>query len=196
MNNGPDEPIDQETVYAVAHLAGQAASELKALDKLALGSSPNMKGLQFEPQELIRQNFLPRMQANGAPPASANHRMRAPYPDAAPRPPFQPPQQPVMQPQQPMMQPQQPVIQTQQPMMQPQQVVQHQPMFVAPSVSEAQISLLMEKLLRVERLLDSCVSGQERLQSTLDKSLEKLLQKKMKDIKITFKDDYSDSQQD
>ena len=182
MNNGPDEPIDQETVFAVAHLAGQAASELKALDKLALGSSPNMKGLQFEPQELIRQNFLPRMQANGAPPASANHRMRAPYPDAAPRPPFQPPQQPVMQPQQPMMQ--------------PQQVVQHQPMFVAPSVSEAQISLLMEKLLRVERLLDSCVSGQERLQSTLDKSLEKLLQKKMKDIKITFKDDYSDSQQD
>ena len=186
MNNGPDEPIDQETVYAVAHLAGQAASELKALDKLALGSSPNMKGLQYDPQELIRQNFLPRMQANGAPPASANPRMRAPNPGTVPRPPFQPPQQPVMQPQQPMMQPQ----------MQPQQVVQQQPMFVAPSISEAQLSLLMEKLLRVERLLDSCVSGQERLQSTLDKSLEKLLQKKMKDIKITFKDDYSDSQQD
>jgi hypothetical protein len=54
----------------------------------------------------------------------------------------------------------------------------------------------MEKLLRVERLLDSCVSGQERLQTTLDKSLEKLLQKKMKDIKITFKDDNTDSQQE
>jgi hypothetical protein len=67
---------------------------------------------------------------------------------------------------------------------------------VAPNISEAQISLLMEKLLRVERLLDSCVEGQERLQTTLDKSLEKLLQKKMKDIKITFKDDYSDSQQE
>lgn len=192
MNNGPDEPIDQETVFAVAHLAGQAASELKALDKLALGSSPNMKGLQYDPQELIRQNFLPRMQANGAPPASANHRMRAPNPGTAQRPPFQPPQQPVMQPQQPMMQPQQPMMQQ----LPPQQVVQQQPMFVAPSVSEAQLSLLMEKLLRVERLLDSCVSGQERLQSTLDKSLEKLLQKKMKDIKITFKDDYSDSQQE
>lgn len=178
MNNGQDEPIDQEAIYAIAHLAGQAASELKAIDKMAIGSSPNMKGLQFEPQELIRQNFLPRMQANGAPPASANYRMRAPNQAPAPRPQFQPPQQPMMQPQQP-----------------PQQVVQ-QPMFVAPSVSEAQISLLMEKLLRVERLLDSCVSGQERLQSTLDKSLEKLLQKKMKDIKITFKDDYSDSQQD
>lgn len=190
MNNGPDEPIDQETVFAVAHLAGQAASELKALDKLALGSSPNMKGLQYDPQELIRQNFLPRMQANGAPPASANPRMRAPYPEAAPRPQFQPPQQPVMMPQQPMMQQPQPMMQ------QPQQVVQQHPVFVAPSISEAQLSLLMEKLLRVERLLDSCVSGQERLQSTLDKSLEKLLQKKLKDVKITFKDDYSDSQQD
>ena len=179
MNNGQDEPIDQEAIYAIAHLAGQAASELKAIDKMAIGSSPNMKGLQFEPQELIRQNFLPRMQAKGAPPASANPRMRAPQPGAAPRPPFQPPQQPVMHPQQP-----------------PQQVAQQQPFLVAPSISEAQVSLLMEKLLRVERLLDSCVSGQERLQSTLDKSLEKLLQKKMKDIKITFKDDYSDSQQD
>ena len=175
MNNGQDEPIDQEAIYAIAHLAGQAASELKAIDKMAIGSSPNMKGLQFEPQELIRQNFLPRMQANGAPPASANPRARAPQPGTAPRPQFQPPQQPVRQQQQP-----------------PQQ----QPLFVAPAISEAQVSLLMEKLLRVERLLDSCVSGQERLQSTLDKSLEKLLQKKMKDIKITFKDDYSDTQQD
>lgn len=179
MNNGQDEPIDQEAIYAIAHLAGQAASELKAIDKMAIGSSPNMKGLQFEPQELIRQNFLPRMQASGAPPASANPRARAPQPGTAPRPQFQPPQQPVRQQQQP-----------------PQQVVQQQPLFVAPAISEAQVSLLMEKLLRVERLLDSCVSGQERLQSTLDKSLEKLLQKKMKDIKITFKDDYSDTQQD
>jgi hypothetical protein len=187
MNN-QDEPIDQEAIYAIAHLAGQAASELKALDKLALGSSPNMKGLQFEPQELIRQNFLPRMQANGAPPASANpnHRMRAP----APRPPFQPPQH--QHPPQQMMQP------PPQQMMQPQPVHQAPQVFagVAPNISEAQISLLMEKLLRVERLLDSCVSGQERLQTTLDKSLEKLLQKKMKDIKITFKDDNTDSQQE
>ena len=187
MNN-QDEPIDQEAIYAIAHLAGQAASELKALDKLALGSSPNMKGLQFEPQELIRQNFLQRMQSNGAPPASANpnHRMHAP----APRPQFQP-QQPAPQPQQ-MMQP------PPQKMMQPQPVQQAPQVFagVVSNISEAQISLLMEKLLRVERLLDSCVDGQERLQTTLDKSLEKLLQKKMKDIKITFKDDYSDSQQE
>lgn len=182
MNQGQDEPMDQEAIYAIAHLAGQAASELKALDKLALGSSPNMKGLQFEPQELIRQNFLPRMQANGVPPASANYRMRAPQPGTAPRPPFQPPQQ--QPPPQQMMQPQ--------PAQQAPQVFAS----VAPNISEAQISLLMEKLLRVERLLDSCVSGQERLQTTLDKSLEKLLQKKMKDIKITFKDDYSDSQQE
>jgi len=144
MNNGQDEPIDQEAIYAIAHLAGQAASELKAIDKMAIGTSPNMKGLQFEPQELIRQNFLPRMQTSGAPPASANPRARAPQPGTAPRPQFQPPQQPVRQ---------------QQP---PQQVVQQQPLFVAPSISEAQVSLLMEKLLRVERLLDSCVSGQER----------------------------------
>ena len=187
MNN-QDEPIDQEAIYAIAHLAGQAASELKALDKLALGSSPNMKGLQFEPQELIRQNFLQRMQSNGAPPASANpnHRMHAP----APRPQFQP-QQPAPQPQQ-MMQP------PPQKMMQPQPVQQAPQVFagVVSNISEAQISLLMEKLLRVERLLDSCVDGQERLQTTLDKSLEKLLQKKMKDIKITFKDDNSDSQQE
>lgn len=182
MNQGQDEPMDQEAIYAIAHLAGQAASELKALDKLALGSSPNMKGLQFEPQELIRQNFLPRMQANGVPPASANYRMRAPQPGTAPRPPFQPPQQ--QPPPQQMMQPQ--------PAQQAPQVFAS----VVPNISEAQISLLMEKLLRVERLLDSCVSGQERLQTTLDKSLEKLLQKKMKDIKITFKDDYSDSQQE
>jgi hypothetical protein len=169
MNN-QDEPIDQEAIYAIAHLAGQAASELKALDKLALGSSPNMKGLQFEPQELIRKNFLPRMQANGAPPASANQYRRP----VEPRPQFQPsPPQP-------------------QPAQQAPQVFAG----VAPNISEAQISLLMEKLLRVERLLDSCVSGQEHLQATLDKSLEKLLQKKMKDIKITFKDDYSDSQQE
>lgn len=182
MNQGQDEPMDQEAIYAIAHLAGQAASELKALDKLALGSSPNMKGLQFEPQELIRQNFLPRMQANGVPPASANYRMRAPQPGTAPRPPFQPPQQ-------------QPPPQQ---IMQPQPAQQAPQVFagVASNISEAQISLLMEKLLRVERLLDSCVSGQERLQTTLDKSLEKLLQKKMKDIKITFKDDYSDSQQE
>jgi len=182
MNQGQDEPMDQEAIYAIAHLAGQAASELKALDKLALGSSPNMKGLQFEPQELIRQNFLPRMQANGVPPASANYRMRAPQPGTAPRPQFQPP-------------PQQPPPQQ---MMQPQPAQQAPQVFagVASNISEAQISLLMEKLLRVERLLDSCVSGQERLQTTLDKSLEKLLQKKMKDIKITFKDDYSDSQQE
>ena len=173
MNN-QDEPMDQEAIYAIAHLAGQAASELKALDKLALGSSPNMKGLQFEPQELIRQNFLPRMQTNGAHPASANHRMRAPQPGTAPRPQFQPPQHP------------------------PQQMMQPQPQYqaAASTVSEAQISLLTEKLLRVERLLDACVSGQERLQLTLDKSLEKLLQKKMKEIKITFKDDYTDSQQE
>lgn len=182
MNQGQDEPMDQEAIYAIAHLAGQAASELKALDKLALGSSPNMKGLQFEPQELIRQNFLPRMQANGVPPASANYRMRAPQPGTVPRPPFQPPQQ--QPPPQQMMQPQ--------PAQQAPQVFAS----VVPNISEAQISLLMEKLLRVERLLDSCVSGQERLQTTLDKSLEKLLQKKMKDIKITFKDDYSDSQQE
>lgn len=187
MNN-QDEPMDQEAIYAIAHLAGQAASELKALDKLALGTSPNMKGLQFEPQELIRQNFLSRMQANGASPASANpnHRMRAP----APRPQFQPPQQ-VPQPQQIMQPPPQQV-------MQPQHMQPVPQVFagVSPNISEAQISLLMEKLLRVERLLDSCVEGQERLQTTLDKSLEKLLQKKMKDIKITFKDDYSDSQQE
>lgn len=186
MNNDQDEPIDQEAIYAIAHLAGQAASELKALDKLALGSSPNMKGLQYDPQELIRQNFLPRMQANGAPPASAdpNYRMRAPQPGTAPRPPFQPPQQ--------MMQP------PPQQMMQPQPVQQAPQVFagLTSNISEAQISLLMEKLLRVERLLDSCVSGQERLQTTLDKSLEKLLQKKMKDIKITFKDDNTDSQQE
>lgn len=190
MNQGQDEPIDQEAIYAIAHLAGQAASELKALDKLALGSSPNMKGLQFEPQELIRQNFLPRMQANGVPPASANYRMRAPQPGTAPRPPFQPPQQ--QHPPQQMMQP------PPQQIMQPQPAQQAPQVFagVASNISEAQISLLMEKLLRVERLLDSCVSGQERLQTTLDKSLEKLLQKKMKDIKITFKDDYSDSQQE
>ena len=174
MNQGHDEPMDQEAIYAIAHLAGQAASELKALDKLALGSSPNMKGLQFEPQELIRQNFLPRMQVNGVPPASANYRMRAPQP-----PQQQPPQQ------------QPPPLQ----MMQPQPAQQAPQVFagVASNISETQISLLIEKLLRVERLLDSCVSGQERLQTTLDKSLEKLLQKKMKDIKITFKDDYSDS---
>ena len=81
---------------------------------------------------------------------------------------------------------------------QPQQMMQPQPQYQAPAstVSEAQISLLTEKLLRVERLLDACVSGQERLQLTLDKSLEKLLQKKMKEIKITFKDDYTDSQQE
>jgi hypothetical protein len=187
MNN-QDEPMDQEAIYAIAHLAGQAASELKALDKLALGSSPNMKGLQFEPQELIRQNFLPRMQPNGAHPASANHRMRAPQPGTAPRPQFQPPQHPPQQ----MMQP------PPQQMMQPQPVQQAPQVFagIASNISEAQISLLMEKLLRVERLLDSCVSGQERLQTTLDKSLEKLLQKKMKDIKITFKDDNTDSQQE
>jgi hypothetical protein len=191
MNQGQDEPIDQEAIYAIAHLAGQAASELKALDKLALGSSPNMKGLQFEPQELIRQNFLPRMQANGAPPASANYRMRAPQPGTAPRPPFQPPQhQHPQQPPQQMMQPQP------QQMMQPVQQAPQVFAGISPNISEAQISLLMEKLLRVERLLDSCVSGQERLQTTLDKSLEKLLQKKMKDIKITFKDDNTDSQQE
>ena len=188
MNDGHDEPIDQEAIYAIAHLAGQAASELKALDKLALGSSPNMKGLQFEPQELIRQNFLPRMQANGAPPVSAdpNHRMRAPQPGTAPRPPFQPQQMMQQPPQQMMQQP-------------PQQMMQPAPQVfagISSNISEAQISLLMEKLLKVERLLDSCVNGQERLQTTLDKSLEKLLQKKMKDIKITFKDDYSDSQQE
>jgi len=184
MNQGHDEPMDQEAIYAIAHLAGQAASELKALDKLALGSSPNMKGLQFEPQELIRQNFLPRMQVNGVPPASANYRMRAPQP-----PQQQPPQQQPPQQQPPQQQP--PPLQ----MMQPQPAQQAPQVFagVASNISETQISLLIEKLLRVERLLDSCVSGQERLQTTLDKSLEKLLQKKMKDIKITFKDDYSDS---
>jgi hypothetical protein len=81
----------------------------------------------------------------------------------------------------------------------PQQMMQPAPQVfagISSNISEAQISLLMEKLLKVERLLDSCVNGQERLQTTLDKSLEKLLQKKMKDIKITFKDDYSDSQQE
>jgi hypothetical protein len=191
MNN-QDEPMDQEAIYAIAHLAGQAASELKDLDKLALGSSPNMKGLQFEPQELIRQNFLPRMQPNGAHPASANYRMRAPQPGTAPRPQFQPPQhQPPQHPPQQMMQPPQQI-------MQPQPGQQTPQVFagISSNISEAQISLLMEKLLRVERLLDSCVSGQERLQTTLDKSLEKLLQKKMKDIKITFKDDNTDSQQE
>jgi hypothetical protein len=185
MNN-QDEPIDQEAIYAIAHLAGQAASELKALDKLALGSSPNMKGLQFEPQELIRQNFLPRMQGNGALPASANQHRRP----VEPRPQFQP-SPPQHQPQQMMQQPPQKIMLPQQAQPAPQVFAG-----VAPNISEAQISLLMEKLLRVERLLDSCVEGQERLQTTLDKSLEKLLQKKMKDIKITFKDDYSDSQQE
>jgi hypothetical protein len=67
----------------------------------------------------------------------------------------------------------------------PQQMMQPAPQVfagISSNISEAQISLLMEKLLKVERLLDSCVNGQERLQTTLDKSLEKLLQKKMKDI--------------
>jgi hypothetical protein len=189
MSNDQDEPMDQEAIYAIAHLAGQAASELKALDKLALGSSPNMKGLQYDPQELIRKNFLSRMQSNGAPPASANpnQRMHAPAPE--------PHHQQHHQPQQIMQQP---------PQQQPQQMMQPQPRQQAPQVfagisnniSEAQISLLMEKLLRVERLLDACVSGQDKLQVTLDRSLEKLLQKKMKDIKITFKDDNIDSQQE
>lgn len=183
MSNDQDEPFDQEAIYAIAHLAGQAASELKAIDKLGIGSSPNMKGLQYDPQELIRQNFLPRMQTNGAPPASANPHMRAPQPGTAPRPQFQPPQD--QPPQQQMMPPQQ-------------QMMQPQPQYQAPvsTISGAQISLLTEKLLRVERLLEACVGGQERLQLTLDKSLEKLLQKKMKDIKITFKDDNIDSQQE
>jgi len=185
MSNDQDEPFDQEAIYAIAHLAGQAASELKAIDKLALGSSPNMKGLQYDPQELIRQNFLSRVQANGAPPASANpnnlQRATSPAPQQMLQ---QPPQQVRQQPPQQMMQPQ------------PQQMMQ--PQYQAPisTISEAQISLLTEKLLRVERLLEACVGGQERLQLTLDKSLEKLLQKKMKDIKITFKDDYTDSQQE
>lgn len=177
MSNDQDEPFDQEAIYAIAHLAGQAASELKAIDKLGIGSSPNMKGLQYDPQELIRQNFLSRMQTNGAPPASANpnNRQRATSPA---------PQHLLQQPPQQMMQPQ------------PQQMMQ--PQYQAPisTISEAQISLLTEKLLRVERLLEACVGGQERLQLTLDKSLEKLLQKKMKDIKITFKDDNIDSQQE
>jgi hypothetical protein len=184
MNNDQDEPMDQEAIYAIAHLAGQAASELKALDKLALGSSPNMKGLQYDPQELIRKNFLSRMQANGAPPASANQ----PRHPIEPRPQYQPPQH---QPQQMMQPPPQ--------QMMPPQPAQHAPQAFAGighNISEAQISLLMEKLLRVERLLDACVSGQDKLQVTLDKSLEKLLQKKMKDIKITFKDDNIDSQQE
>lgn len=187
MSNDQDEPLDQEAIYAIAHLAGQAASELKAIDKLALGSSPNMKGLQYDPQELIRQNFLSRMQTNGAPPASANQNNRSRAPSPAPQQMLQQhPQQVREQPPQKMMQPQ------------PQQMMQPQPQYQAPAstVSEAQISLLTEKLLRVERLLDACVSGQERLQLTLDKSLEKLLQKKMKEIKITFKDDYTDSQQE
>lgn len=185
MNN-QDEPIDQEALYAIANLAGQAASELKALDKLALGSSPNMKGLQFEPQELIRQNFLNRVPKNGAGSVPANQqRMRVPHPGSMPRPPVQQ-HHPQHHPPQQMMQPQP------QPMQPAPQVFAG----VSSNISEAQISLLMEKLLRVERLLDSCVEGQERLQSTLDKSLEKLLQKKMKDIKITFKDDNTDSQQE
>ena len=181
--------MDQEAIYAIAHLAGQAASELKALDKLALGSSPNMKGLQYDPQELIRKNFLSRMQSNGAPPASANpnQRMHAPAPE--------PQHQPQHQPQQMMQQPPQ---QPPQKMMQPQPRQQAPQVFagISNNISEAQISLLMEKLLRVERLLDACVSGQDKLQVTLDRSLEKLLQKKMKDIKITFKDDNIDSQQE
>ena len=166
--NVQDEPLDAEALATLAHLTAQNANELTKLDKLAIGSNNNMRGLQYDPKELIKNNFLPRVQRNGAPPVPANMN-----PAPQQRPPWTPP------PQQPAPQP-----------------VQQAPVQVQSPLSDAQTSLLIEKILRLERMLERAIEGQDRLQNTLDKSLNKLLQKKLKDLKITFKDDDCDSQQE
>jgi hypothetical protein len=169
--NVQDEPLDAEALATLAHLTAQNANELTKLDKLAIGGSSNMRGLQYDPKELIKNNFLPRVQRNGATPVPANM-SHAPQPRPQFVPPPPPPQQLVPPPPQPVQ------VQAQSPL------------------SDAQTSLLIEKILRLERMLERAIEGQDRLQNTLDKSLNKLLQKKLKDLKITFKDDDCDSQQE
>lgn len=156
-----DFEIDQETIEEIAHLTGQTASALRDLDQMVVGGSQNMKGLQYDPKELIKKNFLSRVPRN--------------------------PNRPVAAPAQPAQQPQ--VVAQQQPIPQPVQQQAVQPVYTEPGISSTQYNLLIEKLCTVERLLGVCIEGQDELQHALDKSLEKLLQKKLKEFKITFKDD-------
>ena len=161
LQNG-DLELDREALEEIAHLTGQTASALRDLDQMVVGSSQNMKGLQYDPQELIKKNFLSRVPRNPNRPVAV------------------PPQpQPIQQQPQP-----QPV---QQPI--PSQVVQQQPVYTQPEISSTQYNLLIEKLCTVERLLGVCIEGQDELQNALNKSLDKLLQKKLKEFKITFKED-------
>jgi len=155
--------LDREALEEIAHLTGQTASALRDLDQMVVGSSQNMKGLQYDPQELIKKNFLSRVPRN--------------------------PNRPVAVPQQPQPAMQQPQPQTVQQQPMPSQVVQQQPVYSQPEISSTQYNLLIEKLCTVERLLGVCIEGQDELQNALNKSLDKLLQKKLKEFKITFKED-------
>lgn len=162
FNTNGEIDLDSESIQEIAHLAGQTASHLRDLDQMTVGSSQNMKGLQYDPKELIQKNFLSRVPRN--------------------------PNRPVAAPSQPM--PPQQVIQQQiQPQPQPIQQQAPQPVYSEPSISPTQYNLLIEKLCTVERLLGVCIEGQDELQNALNKSLDKLLQKKLKEFKITFKDD-------
>lgn len=176
--NVQDEPLDLEALQTLAHLTAQTAGELKNIDALTVGSSQNMKGLQYDPHRIIKENFLPRVQRNGAPRVPVNIQPAQPQPVPQPYPqqafPVDPPPQ-----KQPAPQPRPPFQAVPQPAPQPVQSV----------LSDAQISLLVEKILRLERMLERAIENQESLQNTLDKSLDKLLKKKLKDVKITFKDD-------
>lgn len=161
LTQNGDMELDREALEEIAHLTGQTASALRDLDQMVVGSSQNMKGLQYDPKELIKKNFLSRVPRNPNRPA------------AVPQPP-----QPVQQAPQPVQQAPQPV------MHQP-----SQPVYSEPQISSTQYNLLIEKLCTVERLLGVCIEGQDELQNSLNKSLDKLLQKKLKEFKITFKDD-------
>lgn len=170
--NVQDEPLDLEALQTLAHLTAQTAGELKNIDALTVGSSQNMKGLQYDPHRIIKENFLPRVQRNGAPRVPVNMQPAQPVPQPYPQQafPVEPPPQP-------------------QPAPQPRPQFQLAPQSAQPVLSDAQISLLVEKILRLERMLERAIENQESLQNTLDKSLDKLLKKKLKDVKITFKDD-------
>ena len=166
LTQNGDLELDHETLQEIAHLTGQTARDLKDLDQMVVGGSQNMKGLQYDPKELIQKNFLSRVPRNPNRPVAV------------------PQQQPAQQPM-----PQQPTSQ-QVPQPAPQPVPQQvQNVYSEPQISSTQYNLLIEKLCTVERLLGVCIEGQDELQNALNKSLDKLLQKKLKEFKITFKDD-------
>ena len=166
LSQNGDLELDREALEEIAHLTGQTASALRDLDQMVVGSSQNMKGLQYDPKELIQKNFLSRVPRNPNRPVAVPQQQHA---------------------QQPM--PQQPTSQ-QVPQPAPQPVPQQvQNVYSEPQMSSTQYNLLIEKLCTVERLLGVCIEGQDELQNALNKSLDKLLQKKLKEFKITFKDD-------